>query len=298
MNELLICGVDIGGSHITAALVNMNSRQVLQHTWRRSAVDAQAGTATIMECWCKTIKDSFSACGIKPTVIGIAMPGPFDYAEGISLMKNQNKYDALYKLNIKDLLAMHLGIERNNIIIVNDALSFLQGEIFNGAAKYYNNVMGITLGTGFGSAKQVNNKTTDADLWCSPFLEGIAEDYFSSRWFVKRYLELCGKQVNNVKELMDMINQDTNVQFILDEFANNLSLFLAPLIQVEEIEMVVMGGNISNGFDYFSKQLKTCLSTLVPGVKIEKNVLGESAALIGAASNCSNSKMFGYKAFA
>jgi glucokinase len=43
--------------------------------------------------------------------IGISMPGPFDYENGICLIKGQNKYEALYGLYIKGLLADKLGIE-------------------------------------------------------------------------------------------------------------------------------------------------------------------------------------------
>ena len=135
----------------------------------------------------------------KPWKIGIAMPGPFDYENGISYIKDQNKYEALYGLNIKEQLAKKLEISISDISILNDAACFLQGEVFGGAGQGFKRVMGLTLGTGFGSARSVDGKTDDADLWCSPYREGIAEDYLSTRWFLKQYKEISGKLVKNVK---------------------------------------------------------------------------------------------------
>ncbi len=277
--------MDIGGSHITAALVDMNTRCILAHTRNRTSINAKGSKDDIMACWCNTISTCFKVENITPGSIGIAMPGPFDYGEGISFIKNQDKYDALYGINIKDLIAAALSLRRDDIMIINDAAAFLQGEMFSGAAKYCNNVLGITLGTGFGSARHTDNQTIDAELWCSPFLEGIAEDYFSSRWFVKRYQELSGKKRDNVKEIMALVETDATVSLLLEEFAVNLATFLAPIVKAEAIEVVVIGGNIAHAFDHFSASLKKQLWQTVPGIKIEKNKLGESAALIGAASN-------------
>ena len=36
--------------------------------------------------------------------IGIAIPGPFDYGNGISLIKDLEKYESLYGTNIKETL--------------------------------------------------------------------------------------------------------------------------------------------------------------------------------------------------
>jgi glucokinase len=290
MDDILICGTDIGGSHITSALININTRDILQHTWMRSAVHAKGTKEEIISCWCNTIQASYMANNLKPQHIGIAMPGPFDYENGISMMKGQEKYDALFQLDVKALIAENLGIRKNNISFFNDALCFLHGEVFNGAARLQQRVLGITLGTGFGAAWYKDDKITDADLWCQPYKQGIAEDYFSSRWFVKRYHDLTGSSVDNVKELMEKINLNAAVNIVLAEFAENLSNFLTLFVKTNAIEMVVIGGNIANAFDYFSAPLSKCLNELVPGIKVEKNSLAESAALIGAANSYCLSK--------
>lgn len=284
MDNSVVAGVDIGGSHITAALVDLNRRLILNHTWRRMHINSQGAAQNILDTWQKVIEESFGAHNMKPTTIGIAMPGPFDYEQGISLMKNQNKYDALYNLNIKDILAQRLQIESSEIKFTNDAACFLQGEVFGGLAKDSNKVLGLTLGTGLGSAIALNDKAVDADLWCSPFKNGIAEDLLSTRWFVQRYHELTGRFIKDVKQLVEL--EDAFTIKIFNEFGSNLAEFIAPIVRSEQIEFVVLGGNISNAYQFFERKLQAKLNQEGLNIQVGKTMLGENATLIGAASYC------------
>jgi glucokinase len=284
MNNSTALGIDIGGSHITAALVDLHSRSIIEGTWNRTRVNSQAQATEIIESWATVIKEVFSKApqGIKH--IGIGMPGPFDYEEGISLMKGQHKFDALYDLNVKNLLAESLEIEPSQIRFINDAGCFLQGEVFSGAGKGFNRVIGLTLGTGLGSAIYYDGIAHDANLWCSPFKGKMAEDYLSTRWFVTRYKEISGIQVADVKSMMALKDTDPKVQQVFDEFADNLTAFLVDFIKSEKPEAIVVGGNIANAADSFFPKLKSGL--LAEGIDIPVNtaILGEAAALIGAAS--------------
>jgi glucokinase len=286
MCNSIVVGVDIGGSHITVALIDMEKGEVLEHTWKRLDVDAQGEAQTIIDVWTKAIEESITAHTAVPAGLGIAMPGPFDYEEGVSLMQNQNKYDALYGLNVKQFLADRLKMRIEQMVMTNDAACFLKGEVYSGVAKGYKRVFGLTLGTGLGSARAINDHVEDANLWCSPFKDGIAEDYLSSRWFVARYFELTGDKVKDVKELVDNIQEKPLAQQVLNEFGNNLAEFLIPYIQNEGIEMVVLGGNIANAHTLFSTAFEKRMQEQAVQVKLKKTILGESATLVGAASYC------------
>jgi glucokinase len=157
MNEAIIAGADIGGSYYRS-LIDVNTGEILDSTRRRKEINTNTGAEEIFNSWSELIKESFKAAQIKPSRIGIAMPGPFDYTNGISYIKDQNKYDSLYGLNVKEKLAQKLGISVENISILNDAACFLQGEVFVGAAKGFNRVIGLTLGTGLGSARSLKEK--------------------------------------------------------------------------------------------------------------------------------------------
>jgi glucokinase len=278
----VVLGVDIGGSHITAALVDLESRTVIPGSRKRKLVDSKAGAQDIIDEWCAVIKEAFQNTDREVWNIGVAMPGPFDYEKGICLIKDQDKFLSLYKQDLCKLIGYHLGIDPASIKFMNDAACFLQGEVFGGAARGYNPVIGLTLGTGLGSAICRNGIAEDADLWKSPFKQGIAEDYLSTRWFVARYLQLSERTVTGVKELMEEKSVFVNQVFL--EFGSNLGDFLVPLLQQTKAGAVVLGGNIANALPLFLPSLQKRIREYNPDVIIKQALLNEDASLIGAAS--------------
>ncbi|MFI5452165.1 ROK family protein [Pedobacter sp. UC225_61] len=284
MSKPVVLGVDIGGSHITAALVNLENGTLIKGSIKRNAVDSKKDKEEILNDWCKVINKAFEGSAPNERQIGIAMPGPFDYKNGISLIKDQDKFKSLYLINIKEELAKRLHIEPSNIKFINDAAAFMQGEVFNGAAKGYTNALGLTLGTGLGSAVSINGVAKDAALWDSKFLGGIAEDYLSTRWFVNKYFSLTGKKLAGVKELAAIANNDPYAKQVFNEFGRALGHFLADIIKEKNTEVVVLGGNISQAFNLFSPHLISNLKAFHLDTEIKLTGLNEHAALIGAAS--------------
>ena len=277
-------GIDIGGSHITAALIDLETRSIIEGTWNRTRINSQGEAPAIIDAWAAVISEVFAKAPAGVKHIGIGMPGPFDYEEGISMMKGQHKYDALYHLNVKQLLADKLNIAPAQIRFINDAGCFLQGEVFSGAGRNYQRVVGLTLGTGLGSASYYNGVAHDANRWCSPFKDGMAEDYLSTRWFVNRYQQTGGEAVPDVKALVTRLAVDDSIRQIFDEFAVNLAAFLTGFVASEKPEAIVIGGNIANASDLFLPLLKKELEKQQIALPILIATLGEAAALIGAAS--------------
>lgn len=284
MEKPVVLGIDIGGSHITAALVDLDTRTIVPGSGKRKSVNAQDQAENIFDSWCTVISEAFETLDVKEKKIGIAMPGPFDYETGVSLIQDQDKFKSLYKLNLKNEIADRLAIDAESIRFINDAASFLQGEQFGGAARGYNNVIGLTLGTGLGSAVCFNGTAEDADLWNSPFKDGIAEDYLSSRWFTTRFEELTGEKAEGVKEILQMIEHSTPIKQLFTEFSRNLAAFLVPLVQKHGSEVIVVGGNISNASERFVPELLACLSAAEVFAEVRIANLKEDASLIGAAS--------------
>ena len=284
MKQSFVAGVDIGGSHITAAIVNLSTSTLVPGTEVREHITTTDPAEKIVNAWCDAISRAFDASDDQgPRKVGIAMPGPFDYEQGISFIKEQGKYDALYGLNVKEMMAARLRIEASDIRMMNDALCFLQGEVAGGAVTGFSRALGLTLGTGLGSAVYHNGTTEDADLWHAPFRNGIAEDYISSRWFVKRYQEISGKAVRNTKELVELIPADPSISSIFEEFAGQLADFLSGAIITYQPEVIVLGGNIAKSYRLFLSALETRLKEQGVHIPIRIAVLGENAHIIGAA---------------
>lgn len=282
-NKQYVLGIDIGGSHITAALLDMQQRNILKNTYTRERVDSHASAEQITHTWCDTIRTAYKKANVAIGSLGIAMPGPFDYDNGISYIAGNDKYAAFYGLNVKDMLASELQIDRDQILISNDAACFLAGEVFAGEARAYQNLIGITLGTGLGSAVCTEGKITDANLWCSPFLNGIAEDYLSTRWFLKRYYELTGLNILNVRELTLLYDENQTVRKIFTEFGYNLGLFLKDFQQDHAAEAIVIGGNIANASSRFVPNVVKYFESQGVSIPIHISKLNEDAALVGAA---------------
>ena len=277
-----VIGVDIGGSHITAAMVNAVNGRVLNESRSRSVVDAGATAPTIISDWCKVIQSAAAARLTNNLKIGIAMPGPFDYEEGICLIKEQDKFRKLYRINLKLELAKALSLPADNLRFLNDAASFLQGEVLYGAAAGASTALGITLGTGLGSAIYTSGYATDAELWKMPFKKGMAEDYLNTRWFVNEYKDLTGKDAAGVKELITEATLSERTK-IFEAFVKNLSRFLLTQLKKQAVEKIVIGGNIAKASSHFFPLLKQALAQGGYTGEVTRGLLDEDAALIGAA---------------
>lgn len=277
-NLRYVVGADIGGSHITAAVVDVEKRELLADTYVRQHLDTDASLEEIITCWTTVLQRSMRLSGVNVTYIGLALPGPFEYDIGICLMKNQGKYDQLYGVNIKEKLAESLKLPMDHILLDNDAACFLKGEIFVGNAEKKANVLGLTLGTGLGSVVSTTDGVRDAELWCSSYKEGIAEDYFSTRWFVSKYLHLTGVLAKNVRQICEDAPKAV-VDLIFKEFADNLKEFLQLQIATFHPDKIIIGGNIGKASEHFMPVLNE-----LP-VPVVITVSGEDATLLGAASS-------------
>jgi glucokinase len=232
--------------------------------------------------WAGSFNDLIRSNPAQEYLIGVAMPGPFDYKEGISLMKEDHKFGALYGINIKNMLAEKLNVSPAAIQFRNDAEAFLEGELFCGAARGYKNAVALTLGTGLGSAYSQNGVSSDADLWKSSFLDGMAEEYLSTRWFINRYRQLTNKEIHNVKMLADMTHFNHHARQVFYEFGINLSLFINKMMIGFKPQIIVLGGNISKAYLLYETAMLSGLLRTDAG-KIQLSKLGELAALVGGA---------------
>lgn len=277
----IVLGADIGGSHITASLIDVEERKIIEGTMVRKDVDGASSSENIVREWSTVIRESFNRAELKPGRIGLAMPGPVDYKEGICYIKGQNKFEELYGANLKELLSQSLELESNDIRMINDAAGFLFGESFIGAARGYNRVIGLTLGTGLGSAYYCYGKTVDADLWHSPFKEGKAEDYLNASRLISTAKTICGVSFSDVRQLALYKECATPV---FELFGKDLGEFLVSCFEKFPSELIVLGGNISKAHKLFMPSLLSTLQSNMIEVPVKIAEIGERAALVGAAA--------------
>ncbi len=277
-----ILTADIGGSHITVGICDLGSHAISEQSIVRVEVNSKGSADDILFAWGNAFERALEKNpAIQISGLGIAMPGPFDYEKGISYIKGLNKYEALYGVNIKQYLATSLKLDAQAVRFRNDAESTIAGEVLVGAGKPYKRVLGITLGTGFGSAYSENKITKDINLGSDLYQESIADDYLSTRWFLKRYQELTGISLTGgVMELAELAPKSAVARGIFNEFAVNLCDFLSEPIERLKPEALVICGNIAKASHLFLPHLTRQLKT----VTIRMNLLEETGALMGTAA--------------
>lgn len=293
MDKHIAIGADIGGSHITAAAIDLSSGRILRETITEREVNNKASATGIIGVWAEALSETLSKVPYeKVKGIGFAMPGPFDYVKGICYIKGVAKYENLYGFNITDAISSSLDVPDSFLIrFMNDASSFAVGEAWAGSAKDASRSLSITLGTGFGSAF-IEDRIPIVDgplvpkigcVYHLPYRDGIADDYFSTRGLLGRYKKASGKDLPGVKELAQLYMTDEHVPELFRDFGENLGIFLAPWLKSFDAEILVIGGNISHAYSLFGNHFEQSLRDQNCNCSVALSELKEDAALLGSA---------------
>jgi len=283
-NYILSC--DIGGTHITSAIVEKDSWKILNETITRSHVNSLENAKSIFLDWTNNMKACLEKTDLNINNIGIAAPGPFDYEKGIALMKGQSKYDSIYNIQVTEPILEGLGDNSLKVLYINDAAAFLQGEVFGCGLDHKDRILGITLGTGLGSAVwSQGQKAFDADLWDTQYKDSIYEEYLVTRWFVGRFQELTGHKESGLREILEKHGDTEEVTQLLSEYQENLVSFIKFFGQKYDCNSFVIGGNIVKAWDRIFPE-----KSLLEEFDIQIGKYQEHAAIIGAAALFSNGK--------
>lgn len=297
--KLYYLGIDIGGSHLSGALLNSKTGVLLADSYQKNLLDSNGSCDDFIKSFENLIDKITHNTNItlnQVAAVGISMPGPFNYEEGISEINGVKKYDSLFGLNVKQ--AIKKIVKNSPVYFLNDAESFAMGEYHAGAAKNKSRCLVLTLGTGFGSTYLINGKVQSGEkngvapngyLYNIPFKKGIADDYFSTRWFVKKWNKLNREQVVTVKEITALADlNDSDAIFLFNEFAQNFIQFMTPWINKFQPESLVLGGGLAKASHHFLDTIKEEIKKIN---KTEINIctLWDKAAIMGAALYANNS---------
>jgi predicted NBD/HSP70 family sugar kinase/mannose-6-phosphate isomerase class I len=286
-------GVDIGGSHISCALIDSNNGAIYNNTIQEAPVDSGGAANVILQSWQTTIQKTLKE-PVEISGIGFSIPGPFDYLRGISQIEGVCKYDTLYGVNIREEIRKIFSEANKPVAFINDASGFALGEFYAGAARESRRTIVITLGTGFGSTFLLDGKVQATGqtgipphgyLYNIPYKESIGDDYFSTRWFIRRWKELTGENGKEVKTIAEKVQKgNQQVAALFDEFAGNLAEFMLPWLRDFQADTLVIGGNIAKASELFLKNLTDKLNQHgLSHIQIRTSELWDKAPIIGAA---------------
>ncbi|MCA1754781.1 MAG: ROK family protein [Spirochaeta sp.] len=292
--ERVALACDIGGSHISSALVGVESGSLVLESRTARAVDSAQGAEHVLEVWTQALHESLLFLGEAELAgIACAMPSPFDYSRGVVLFNKGRKYESLEGVKVGDAFRSALGVDRGlPIRFVNDATAFAIGEAWRGATAGYARSVALTLGTGFGSAfVRSGVPVLDGEavpphgcLWHLPYHEGIADDYFSTRGFVAEYASVSGHTVTGVRALADRAREgDDSALVAFRRRGKQLGEFVGPWLKLFCAESLVVGGNIAKAHFLWGVALEHALEANEVAVDVRLSTLHEDAAIVGAA---------------
>jgi glucokinase len=291
----LVGALEIGGTHVTSALVNQRAGLLVPGSVRRRAIDPHAPADELLNGFASAGVDAHAA---PDAPWAVAIPGPFDYHRGIGLFKGVGKFDALLDVNLADRLHAALPHLTGDITFVNDADAFAVGEWRQGVTAAAARSVGITLGSGVGSSfldkgipvtsgpivpphgRAHRLKIGNADL----------EDVVSRRAILARYLagpnvtSAVGLDVHDVFERSR--GGDDWAKQVLDDAFSALGGALAPWFTRFQATAVAFGGAMIGSWDLILPPLRRGLITAGAGIDIAlfPSADTERSALVGAAT--------------
>ena len=288
--------LEIGGTHVTAAVVEAGTWQVAAGTGVRRSIDPRGPADTLIA----TMVEAGTA--LRPddgSVWGVAIPGPFDYVRGIADFHGVGKFDALRGVDLGEVLRRTLTRENGRISFVNDAEAFAIGEWASGAAQGHHRMIGVTLGTGVGSAFLVDGVAQRRGPGVAPDgrldlvqVDGQPlEDLVSRRAIRARYGSLVGDPAATHLDVRDIAaragNGDPDAIRAVDQPLRLLGTVVAPLAVEFAASMLIVGGSISLAWDVIKPPLRTGMDQASPGWAevfwLTNAARIEEAALVGAA---------------
>lgn len=298
MSKNYCIGIDLGATNLKIGLLRRN-----QIIGRKVLPTQDFGTReNLITGLSSAISDILSEKKIsRKNVlgIGIGVPGPVDFSKGVVHFLPNIK--GWHNVSLKAIIQRKVHLP---VVIDNDANLMSLAESRIGAARGYQNVIGITLGTGVGGGIIINGHLyrgasfAAGELGHIPLNEagpecncgGIAclERYIGNRYILGNARRIFGKSIS--LEKVSLLARQGNAKAIgvWNKVANHLGVGLSGVINFFNPDAVVIGGGVANAgkfiFDRITMVIqKRAMPTQAKTAKILKAGLGNDAGMIGAA---------------
>lgn len=273
-----LVGVDIGGTSITAALVEEGT------VTKKFTVDTLSHRTKE-----EIVNDLFLAIenviSSDTSAIGIGVPGVVDAQKG--MIYEIVNIPCWNNFALRDAVKKKFDVP---VMLDNDANCYVLAVHRFGIGKNYRHIVGITLGTGLGSGIIINGKLYSGiksgagEFGQLPYLDGNFEDYCSGKFFSSSAnqtgADLYEKAVNGEREAFDRWN----------EYGKHVAELLQVVIYSLAPELIVFGGSVSKGYEFFKPSMQKKLDSfylkeVIRKVRIEPDN-NPMNPLLGAAALC------------
>ena len=281
-------GVDLGGTNIKIVVMS-SAGNVLDYLTCETA-DGEGSWGRTIKCQLESIQKTE---GSSASHIGLAAPG-LAARDGRSIAYMQGRLRGLQGFVWQDFLAAP-------VMVLNDAHAALLGEVWQGAAKGFRNVILLTLGTGVGGAVLVDGRLIKGQIGRAGHLGHVsvnsdgAPDIVNTPGSLEQMIgnynlaERSGGRFTSTRKLVEAhLAGDDNATAIWLRSVFHLSAAVASFINSFDPEIVIIGGGIAQAgaalFEPLRKELDRFeWRPMGHQVQVIPAALGEKAGAIGAA---------------
>lgn len=280
--------LEVGGSHVTAALVDPDHDDPVGNAVRLP-LDSTGDAESILDTLVTAARELKAGSG---QTWAVAFPGPFDYPAGIGRFSGVSKFDALRDVDVRAALAPGLVTSPESVLFVNDADAFGLGVWAEGEQQ--GRLICLTLGTGVGSAFIADGVALhegpgvppDAEMHLTSWDGAPLEDTVSHRAVIRAYAAATGVTVPGVREVVERsrAGDDAAAAVIRHAFAS-LGSAMAPWVDAFRASRLAFGGSMAAAWDVLEPAVLQGLSQTLQGPmpSLSATPDAERAALVGAA---------------
>lgn len=276
--------LEIGGTHVTAGLVDVDSWTVIRDV--RHPLDAAAPAEQLFESFAAAA--ALVAIGTRQWAV--AIPGPFDYERGVGRFGCIGKFGALDGVDVRAGLIRCLNAD--TCVFVNDAEAFAVGE-WHASGRPAHRAIHVTLGTGVGSSFLEGG--VGVTSWPGIPEGGRAhllewrgrplEETVSRAALREAYRARSGHDAD-VREICELARAgDVPAATTVAEAFDALGTVIGPALDAFAADEIVVGGSIAASWDIIGPTLEAAVlrvSSRRP-VSIRRAAALDGAPLIGAA---------------
>ncbi len=278
--------LDAGGTAIKGALVT-----------RGNAVSDFFEVPVIENGDAQSLLNSFTAAGTTGAAraaarglsllgIGVCIPGPFDYHNGVSLM--DHKYRAIKGIPLSPYITQAAaGLP---VRFMHDSSAFLLGEL---AARpgFAGDLCAVIIGTGLGFACtkdghlfENENGGPGISIFRNPCRGETAEDFVSKRGIMRTYERISGHEAESVKAIAQLASAgDAAAMEAFRKTGEILAEILAPILLNNHFFCMILGGQIAKAGRMLSEPVQQYLQSQQISCRVEAAIRPDEAPLLGAA---------------
>ncbi len=219
------------------------------------------------------------------TGIGVGMPSLVDIKEGI--VYKPTNIPSWNKVHLKSILEEKF---KTPTYVNNDANCFALGEKYFGVAKDFDNIAGLTIGTGMGvgiiiEGRLYSGKNAGAGEFCSiPYRDFDYEYYCSTKYFEEKYGIKNDVLFNRAQK------KDKIALAIYEMFGVDLGNAIKTILYALDPDAVVIGGRIANAYEFYKDSMfKTVRTFIYPNTIDRLQILRseeKNISTFGAAALC------------